>query len=532
MTKNTFDYIIVGGGSAGCVMAGRLSENPDISVCLLEAGKPDTSVLIHAPAGVVAMLPTKINNWAFETVPQKGLNGRKGYQPRGKTLGGSSSMNAMMYCRGHKWDYDHWAELGNAGWSFDEVLPYFIKSENNESIRDEYHGTDGPLNIANLRSPSSMNKVFIEAAGEFGIPHNKDVNGAEQFGVMETQVNQKNGERFSVAKAYLTPNLDRENLTVITSATTKRVLFEGKQATGVEYLVKGEVFKLVANKEVILSAGAFGSPQILKLSGVGPAEELKSFDIDMVHDLPGVGENLQDHIDVIHTYRTKSNTDTFGASIRGGITLAKAIPEWKNKRTGKITSNFAEGIGFAKTDPSREIPDLELVFVVGIVDDHSRKIHLGHGFSCHVTLLRPKSRGWVKLASTDPTAAPLINPGFLEDESDVTEIVKGWHLQKKILESKAFDEYRGKALYPVDAEDEEAVIEDIRNRADTQYHPIGTCKMGPDSDPMAVVDAELRVKGLTGLRVIDASIMPTLIGGNTNAPTVMIAEKIAEAMMG
>lgn len=528
MQERTFDYVIIGGGSAGCVMASRLSEETSQTVCLLEAGKPDSSVLIQAPAGVAAMMPTKINNWAFQTIPQPGLNGRKGYQPRGKTLGGSSSLNAMMYARGHRWDYDHWASLGNDGWSYDEILPYFKKAENNENITSEYHGKGGPLNVANLVSPSAMNDVFLKACEENGIPQNPDVNGAEQFGAMTTQVTQKNGERCSTAKAYLTPNLGRQNLEVITSATTSRILFEGNTAVGVEYLKDGQKLVVKANKEVILSAGAFGSPQILKLSGIGNREELQEHGIDVVHHLPGVGENLQDHIDLVHTFRTKSSKETFGLSAPGGIHMAKAMHEWSSKRTGKITSNFGEGIGFVKSEPDLDVPDMELVFVVGIVDDHNRKLHLGHGYSCHVTLLRPKSRGWVRLNSTDPTDGPKINPAFFDDPDDMTQMVKGWKLQHQVLMSKAFDPYRGKNLYPVDINDDEAIIQDLRNRADTQYHPVGTCKMGTDDDEMAVVDNQLRVRGLKGLRVIDASIMPTLVGGNTNAPTVMIAEKAAD----
>lgn len=540
--EQIFDYVIVGAGSGGCVMASRLSEDPDVRVCLLEAGKKDDNVLIHAPAGIAAMVPTRINNWAFKTVPQPGLNGRCGYQPRGKSLGGSSSLNAMMYARGHRWDYDHWQSLGNPGWSYQDVLPYFIRAEHNERIRDEYHGQNGPLNVADLQSPSRLNQAFIQAAEENGIPFNPDVNGAEQFGVMTTQVTQKNGERCSVAKAYLTPNLHRPNLTVITQALTHKILFENApgqeassrqsschkpRAVGVEFSQQGKTQQIRARREVILSAGAFGSPQILTLSGVGPISELRKLGIAPVAEVPGVGENLQDHIDLIHTYRTKSDGDTFGVSLQCGTSVAKAIPQWKSKRQGRITSNFAEGIGFIKSDPNLTVPDLELVFVIGIVDDHNRKLHLGHGFSCHVTLLRPKSRGRVTLASIRPQDDPLIDPAFFAEQEDLDVMVKAWHLQKNLMESPAFDAYRGKALYPVDANDKAAVIEDIRNRADTQYHPVGTCKMGPDTDPTAVVDSQLRVRGVTHLRVVDASIMPTLIGANTNAPTVMIAEKAA-----
>jgi choline dehydrogenase len=528
MNAMEFDYVIVGAGSAGCVLAARLSEDPNVSVCLLEAGGPDTSVLIHAPAGVVAMVPSKLNNYGYETVPQAGLNGRRGYQPRGKTLGGSSSINAMLYVRGNAWDYNHWAALGNTGWGYDEVLPLFKRSENNEHLSGAFHGQGGPLNVTYQQHQSPINKMFLDAAAMNGIAPNPEYNGAEQAGAFMYQVTHKNGERCSAAKAYLTPNLGRTNLKVVTHAVSAKVTLEGRRAAGVAYYQGNQLTQVKARREVIVSAGAFGSPQLLQLSGIGAAADLQKHGIAVAQDLPGVGKNLQDHIDYVQSWRVASNTESFGLSLRGTAKVASAMLEWKNKRSGMMTSTFASAGAFFKSSPDVAVPDLQLVFVIALVDDHARKMHLGHGISCHVDVLRPHSRGTVGLRSTDPRLAPVIDPQFLSDERDVALLLKGGQMQQRILESTPFDAVRGKMLYPTRIADPRGMEQDIRNRADTQYHPVGTCKMGPDSDPMAVVDAQLRVKGIAGLRVADASVMPTLIGGNTNAPSIMIGEKAAD----
>ncbi|MFZ1815795.1 MAG: choline dehydrogenase [Rhizobiaceae bacterium] len=527
-----FDYVIVGGGSAGSVLASRLSEDAHTSVCLLEAGGRGDHFLIRTPLGVIGMLPgrPRISNWAFETVPQKGLNGRRGYQPRGKALGGSSAINAMLYVRGHASDYDDWANGGCEGWSYKDVLPYFRKAEGNVRGEDALHGSSGPLQVSDQREPRPVSRAFIEAANSLQYRTNDDFNGPQQEGVGHYQVTQfhdeaKRGERCSSARAYLHPVMDRKNLTVITGAHATKILFEGRRAKAVTYRKGGKEERAEARKEVILCGGAFNSPQLLQLSGVGDGEALRRHGIEPVHDLPGVGQNLVDHIDFILNYRS-NDTNLVGIGLAGTVRLIREAMQWRRNGSGMVATPFAESGAFLKSDPSLKRPDIQLHFVVALVEDHARKLRLGYGYSCHVCVLRPHSRGTVFLESSDPMAAPGIDPAFLSDERDVKLLIKGAKITREILETEPLAKYRKSEMFTHAGMTDAQWEEHIRARADTVYHPVGTCKMGVD--PLAVVDPQLKVHGMEGLRVVDASVMPTLVGGNTNAPTIMIAEKAAE----
>jgi len=524
------DYIIVGGGSAGSVLAARLSEGPGVSVLLVEAGGSGRDLFIRAPALVAAMVSgrPRINNWAFRTVPQPGLNGRRGFQPRGKALGGSSAINAMLYVRGHPSDYDEWADLGCDGWDWESLKPHFRAAERFQGGADDLHGGEGPLQVGHQADPLPISDAFIEACGQVQIPRNEDFNGDRQEGAGLYHVTQffdgpRKGERCSAAAAYLHPVMKRPNLSVLTKAVAEKVIVEDGRATGLRVSVKGQAKVIRAKREVILSAGAFGSPQLLLLSGIGPEAELRAHGIAPVHVLDGVGRNLQDHLDYVISYRSK-RADVVGLGPGGLMRMAKAGLQWRKTGGGTFASPMAEGGAFLKSDPAVSKPDLQFHFVVGIVDDHMRKLHFRDGYSCHVCALRPHSMGHVGLQSSDPNAPPRIDPAFLSDRRDLDLLMRGARIMEQMLEAEPLAPWRGTRLYPHDGSDA-ALEADIRSRADTIYHPVGTCRMGTGED--AVVDPELRVKGVQGLRVVDASIMPRLVGGNTNAPTIMIAEKAA-----
>src|SRR3979490_2098920 len=524
-----FDYVIVGAGSAGCVLANRLSTDGKNSVLLLEAGPKDTTLWIHVPLGYGMLFKAKSVNWMYQTEPEPGLGGRQVFQPRGKVLGGSSSINGLLYVRGQHEDYDRWRQHGNAGWGYEDVLPYFKKAENQQRGADKYHGAGGPLPVSDWRHADPLSEAFVAAAAETGIPTNPDFNGATQEGSGLFQTTTRRGRRASTAFSYLRPAKGRGNLHVETDALARRILFEGRRARAVEYRQGSSVRTARARKEILISGGAYNSPQLLQLSGVGPAELLRKHGIDVVRDAPGVGHDLQDHMQVRVVMRCAKSI-TLNDVVNSPVRRILAGARYPAFRKGPLTIAAGTSGAFFKTNPRLATPDIQIHFLPFSTDKMGEKLHSFSGFSASVCQLRPESRGSLRIKSADPAAAPEIRINYLSTEVDRTANVEGLKILRKILQAPALSSYVTEEFEPgIKVSTDEELLNFCRRRGSTVYHPTSTCRMG--SDPLAVVDQRLRLRGIAGLRVIDASIMPDLVSGNTNAAVIMIAEKASRMIL-
>jgi choline dehydrogenase len=535
--EEEFDYIVVGAGSAGCVLAGRLSEDPATRVLLLEAGPADNSLWIHLPIGYGKTMWSPTYNWRFETDPDPNMNGRRIYWPRGKTLGGSSSINGLIYIRGQREDYDHWAALGNAGWGYDDVLPYFIRSEGNQRGADAFHGADGPLKVSDIGAKHELIEAFIEGAQQIGplsVRRTEDFNGAEQSGAGYYQLTTHQGWRCSTARAYLEPAKGRSNLRIATEALATGLMFEGRRAAGVRYTQGGAAKRARCRAEVLLCAGAIQSPQLLQLSGIGPRALLEQRGVPLVHELPGVGENLQDHLQIRLGYECTKPITT-NDQLNSWMGQARMGLEWLLHRTGPLAVGINQGGCFmraladANGQPVAATPDIQFHVATLSADMAGGKVHPWSGFTLSICQLRPESRGHIRIRSRDPAEPPEMQPNYLATELDRATAVAGVKAARAIAASPAMRPYVKREVKPgPDATSDADLLEFCRNNGATIFHPTGTCRMG--SDPLAVVDARLRVHGIGGLRVVDCSAMPTLVSGNTNAPAVMMAEKAVDLL--
>jgi choline dehydrogenase-like flavoprotein len=528
---DVFDYLIVGAGTAGCVLAARLSEDPATRVALIEAGPMDRHPFIHIPATVGAAIAVPRLNWRFMTAPQAHLNGRSIPIPRGHVVGGSGSINGMVYFRGHRTDFDDWAAAGNAGWTYREVLPYFLRSENNRAYRGSpYHGQGGPMNVIFVKRPNPMTPAFLTAMDSLGYHRNEDFNGPDSEGYGPRQGTIANGRRVSTATAYLKPASGRSNLTLLTDTRVTRIRIENRRATGLDVLAPGGSRQLVARREVIICGGAVLSPQLLMLSGIGAEDGLRAAGIDVKQHLPGVGANYHDHL-AVGVLLEMSNSESYGISWRAAPRGLANILEYALFRTGPLSSNVFEATGFVRTLPESTRPDVQVVFQAARRNTNTFPFPLGHGFAINVLNLYPKSRGSVRLASPDPSAAPIVDPQLFSHPDDVATMLRALKIGRRVSQAAAFSRYGATEVQPGPAvQDDGALVEYIRRAASTVHHPCGSCRMGPDAN--AVVDAELRVHGIEALRVADASVFPSVVGGNTNAAVVMIAEKAADLIRG